>query len=115
MHLCCDVRQLKNTTQLTVLSSHVWVGLDFLSSFCGCRSVAVLPGIDWEMQNCRLEKDWETLVSEFVKEQEEDPSKTYPCLVTGGLGKLMKNDDMGVWLCYRGNLIVRYCLSVIVT
>ena len=76
--------------------------------------IELLPGIDWEMQNCRLEKDWQTLVSEFVKEKEEHASMTYPSHVTGGLGKLMKIDDMEVWLCYRGNLIcallfVRHC------
>ena len=64
-----------------------------------------MPGADASLQHCKLDKDWETLISEIV-----DDDKNF---VTGGLGKLMQKDVLEVWLCYRGDHSI-FFLSVIV-
>jgi hypothetical protein len=52
-----------------------------------------LPDVDLSMLNCKLDKSWEELSLEYEEDQN--------VLFTGGLGKLLIEDTMENWMCYR--------------
>ena len=71
-----------------------WCGV---GTYTCCKNTAAsidsLPGVDTSMSSCHLDKDWPTITAEVTADQ--------AAVYTGGLGKLMKENELEVWLCHR--------------
>ena len=69
---------------------------DAISAECKVRVglPCLLPLMDPQLQGCMLDKTWPILVAESKADKH--------VMKTGGLGKLMQDNKIEVWLCYRG-------------